>query len=133
MAEKREILKGKNTVEIVRRRLTAAEQAQVEKSRAEVEADAESYLEEGRKRKRVSLQRREAAAVLADVMTALRAERDRQGISLADLTERTGIARSAISALENAEEPNPTISTVNRIAEALGVSVAVTLVPKVGK
>lgn len=125
-----EILRGKkNTVRVVRRKLTDAEQKRLEASRAEVEANFDSYMEEGRKAKRQSILQRDTAAFLSEVMSVLRTERDRQGVSLADLTERTGIARSAISALENADEPNPTISTINRIAEALGVTVAVTLVP----
>lgn len=123
----------KNTVRVVRRKLTAAEQSRLEKARAEVEADKENILARGREYRAESIRKQEAAAVLSDVMSALKAERTRQGLSLADITERTGIGRGAISTLESAAEPNPTISTVNRIAEALGVSVAVTLVPKGGK
>lgn len=51
----------------------------------------------------------------------LRAERERQGLSLADLKERAGMSRSAISILENNDRPNPTISTLMRLATALGV------------
>lgn len=51
----------------------------------------------------------------------LRAERERQGLSLADLKERTGMSRATISILENNDRPNPTISTLMRLATALGV------------
>lgn len=47
------------------------------------------------------------------VIATLRAERERKGLSLADLNERTGIDRAALSRLENNEEANPTINTLD--------------------
>lgn len=51
---------------------------------------------------------------------ATEAERQRQGRSLADLKERTGIERSTLSRLENNEDTNPTITTLSRYADAAG-------------
>ncbi len=61
------------------------------------------------------------------VIATLRAERERQGLSLADLNERTGIDRAALSRLENNEEGNPTISTLERYAAAVGKQMIVLL------
>ena len=56
---------------------------------------------------------------LLDVLTALRRERERLGLSLTDVAERSGIERSAISKLETGKVMNPTVSTLQRYAEAL--------------
>jgi DNA-binding phage protein len=61
------------------------------------------------------------------VIAALRVERERQGLSLADLNERTGIDRAALSRLENNEEANPTITTLERYASAVGKQMIVLL------
>jgi len=63
---------------------------------------------------------KEQATSVRKVIAALRAERERQGLSLADLNERTGIDRAALSRLENNEEANPTINTLERYAAAVG-------------
>lgn len=70
-----------------------------------------------------------AAQLSQQALAAIRKERDRQGLSLADLMKRTGMSRSAISALENAERPNPTILTLSRLAQALGMELSVGLKP----
>ena len=57
----------------------------------------------------------------------LKAERELRGLSLADVGEKTGLSKSAISKLENNEDANPTVNTLSRYAEALGMTLAVTL------
>lgn len=75
--------------------------------------------------------RRELAlAELTNVVEILKAERAAQGISLADLEQRTGMSRAAICRLENLEEANPTVSTLTRIADALGKQLVIGLVEK---
>jgi len=64
---------------------------------------------------------------LRQVLAALRAERERQGLSLADIQERSGIDRAALSRLENNEEANPTLTTLERYAEAVGRQMVVLL------
>src|SRR5690606_13578611 len=49
-------------------------------------------------------------------VSALRNAREAQGLSLADLSERTGIDRSALSKLENRRNLNPTFATLARYA-----------------
>lgn len=64
---------------------------------------------------------------LRQVLGALRAERERLGLSLADIHDRTGIDRAALSRLENSEDANPTLATLERYAEALGKRMVVLL------
>jgi DNA-binding XRE family transcriptional regulator len=58
-----------------------------------------------------------------DLIAALRAERERQGLSLSDLAERTGIDRAAIHKLEIGVNANPTLATLTRYAGALGARI----------
>jgi ribosome-binding protein aMBF1 (putative translation factor) len=66
---------------------------------------------------------------LRDVLTALRQERERQGLSLTDIMERTKIDRATINKIENGKVPNPTYSTMKAYARALGMRLAWTLEP----
>ncbi len=79
-----------------------------------------------RARQRLSLLKKEGTP-LRQVLSALRAERERQGLSLADINERTGIDRAALSRLENNEDANPTLATLERYAEAIGKQMVVLL------
>lgn len=79
-----------------------------------------------RARERLALLRKEGTP-LRQVLAALRAERERQGLSLADIYERTGIDRAALSRLENNEDANPTLATLERYAEAVGKQMVVLL------
>ena len=47
--------------------------------------------------------------------------------TLTDLTERTGMDRSALSKLETGQRPNPTVETLVRYAEAVGKRLVVSL------
>ncbi len=58
-----------------------------------------------------------------DLIVALRAERERQGLSLDDLAERTGFDRAAIHKLEIGVNTNPTLTTLTRYAGALGARI----------
>jgi hypothetical protein len=79
-----------------------------------------------RARARLALLKKEGTP-LRQVLGALRAERERQGLSLADINERTGIDRAALSRLENNEEANPTLATLERYAAAVGKQMVVLL------
>ncbi len=68
-----------------------------------------------------------AAEQLEDLLKQLRAAREARGMSLADLTSRTGMDRSALSKLETGQRPNPTIETLSRYAEAVGKRLIVSL------
>ena len=106
------------------RKATAEERERHAKVREQI-ADE---LPEIRKRakERLALLKREGTP-LRQVLSALRAERERQGLSLADINERTGIDRAALSRLENNEDANPTLATLERYAEAVGKQMVVLL------
>lgn len=57
---------------------------------------------------------------LRQVVFALKQERERQGLTLAQLAERTGIDPAPLSRLETGKTLNPTWGTLQRIAAALG-------------
>ncbi len=57
---------------------------------------------------------------LVEALAGLRRERERQGLSLTEMSERTGIDRATISKLETGKIGNPTVSTLRTYARALG-------------
>jgi DNA-binding XRE family transcriptional regulator len=109
------------------RELTDAERTRLSGLRREVDAEKDEIIAEARRHKAAH---DAAAARLRDVMQLLRVERNRQGLSLADLQARSGIARSALSRLETESDANPTLTTVTRYAEALGKDVQILLADK---
>ena len=56
-----------------------------------------------------------------DVVTRLKQERQRRGLSLADMLRRTRMSREALSRLENHESPNPTVRPLACYAAAVGL------------
>jgi DNA-binding Xre family transcriptional regulator len=56
---------------------------------------------------------------LHEVMFELKRERERQGLTLAELADRTEIDPAALSRLETGKQANPTLDTLCRIAHAL--------------
>src|SRR5437016_4314457 len=61
------------------------------------------------------------------VMARFKAERERQGLTLAQLAERAGLDKGAISKLETGRQVNPTLDTLSRIAAGLGIRLELTL------
>jgi predicted transcriptional regulator len=45
---------------------------------------------------------------------ALKRDRERQGLSIRDVAERSGIDRAVVSRLENGKQDNPTVTTLMR-------------------
>jgi transcriptional regulator with XRE-family HTH domain len=70
---------------------------------------------------------------LQTLLEQLKAAREAQELSLADLGERTGMDRSALSKLETGQRPNPTLETLLRYAEAVGKRLLVTLTDSPGE
>lgn len=88
---------------------------------------AESRAAALRDRPAVAAQAKQDAVQLAAVEVEIRhafellkAWRLMQKVSLTDLAQRTGIAKSNLSALENNPAPNVTLLTLVRYAQALG-------------
>lgn len=57
----------------------------------------------------------------------LKRERERRGLSLADVSEHSGLDKGMLSRLENGKILNPTLSTIWRYAEAVGARVSLTV------
>jgi DNA-binding XRE family transcriptional regulator len=70
---------------------------------------------------------KQTAVALQDVMSALKTARTEKGITLAQMTESTGIATPNLSNLENSSDANPTLQTLLRYAGALGKTIRVVL------
>lgn len=60
---------------------------------------------------------------LRAAMLLLRKQRQHTGLSLADVAQRSGIDRAAISRLENGLQVNPTVDTLYRYASAIGAEI----------
>lgn len=104
------------------RRLTPEESAKYKQVRAQVDAELPGLVE--RHHARMAATER----LLVCVLTELKATREEKGLSLADVTELTGMDRSALSKLETGLRPNPTVETLARYAEAVGKKLVVSLV-----
>jgi DNA-binding XRE family transcriptional regulator len=102
------------------RRLTPREAAKYREIRAEVAAELPELI--ARHHDRLA-----AFDQLAELLKQLKAAREERGLSLSDLTELTGMDRSALSKLETGQRPNPTLETLVRYAEAVGKRIVVSL------
>jgi DNA-binding XRE family transcriptional regulator len=72
-------------------------------------------------------QRMAALDELQELVHQLKAAREAKGLSLADMTELTGMDRSALSKLESGQRANPTVETLVRYAQAVGKRLIVSL------
>ncbi|MFV2068569.1 MAG: helix-turn-helix domain-containing protein [Pirellulales bacterium] len=104
--------------------LTDEQRAAVKKAAVEVEAEREEIT---RKARQALAEQRACEAELLKVAYLLAAAREQCAISLSELAERTGITRQALSRIERGEHTNPTFSTLQRIASALGKKVIIQL------
>lgn len=102
------------------RRLTPEEAAKYKAIREKVAAELPELVARHHERAELQL-----------VLAQLKAEREAKGLSLADLTELTGMDRSALSKLETGQRSNPTVETLMRYAEAVGKRITVSLTDKV--
>lgn len=103
---------------------TAAQAAKYRRIRELITAEIPEIKQEARARRQGRRARIQEAVVI------LKAEREMRGLSLADISERTGISKSAISRLENNANANPTIHTLTKYADALRMVLSVTLTDK---
>ena len=109
-----------------KRRLRPTEVARYRTIRTQVDDELPEIV--GRHRERMSA--RHQVWQLADQLKSARMEK---GLSLADLTELTGMDRSAISKLETGQRANPTLDTLVRYAQAVGRRLVVKLAKPAGK
>lgn len=102
------------------RPLTSEEVARYKAVREQVDAELPDLIARHQ-------QRTASLHELDELFAQLKAAREAKGLSLADLTEITGMDRSAISKLETGQRANPTVETLIRYAEALGKRLVVSL------
>jgi DNA-binding XRE family transcriptional regulator len=102
------------------RRLTSQEAAKYKTIRQQVEKELPDLIVRHHERM-ASLDQ------LESLFTQLKAAREAKGLSLAELTDLTGMDRSALSKLETGQRSNPTVETLVRYAEALGKRLVVSL------
>lgn len=62
-----------------------------------------------------------------DLVKQLKAAREGKGLSLADVSERTVMDRSALSKLESGKRANPTVATLVRYAHSVGLRLEISL------
>lgn len=105
------------------RRLTAEESAKYKEIRERIAEELPELV--ARHSERLA-----ALDQLGELLKQLKTAREERGLSLSDLTDLTGMDRSAISKLETGQRPNPTIETLVRYAEAVGKHLVVSLVDR---
>jgi len=81
-----------------------------------------------RQRPAGALNRQSFAAILS-LVARLKAVRESQGLTLAEVAERMGIDAPALSRLETCKMLNPTLATLHKWAAALGQKLGVDLLP----
>jgi len=57
---------------------------------------------------------------LQTALQALKAERKHNGLSIAEVAQRSGLDRAVVSRIENGKQDNPTVATLMRYAAAIG-------------
>lgn len=113
------------------------------RTEAELTPEARARLEAIRARRRTPEGRAEEEAIRAAVriefpplrpdpetlaiLAELRRERQRQGLNLDEIAERSGILRAALGGLEDGRIPDPTIGLLRQYAAALGKVLIMTL------
>ena len=97
--------------------------AQEEESRPEAIAANRAYARQLLAERRALQQQ----SLATETLQLLLQERHRQELTLSQLEERSGITSGNLSKLWNLDEPNVTLATVERIANAMNVKVRISL------
>lgn len=115
------------------RRATPEERARDAEIRRQVEAE-KPELEAGA---RESVDRYESTLVrylqiqgafdLAAAVAELRSARQRKGLTLAEVSNLTGVAESELSDLETGDDESPTLRALQRYAQTVGLRIALEL------
>lgn len=105
---------------------TPEERVRYEKAIQEVEAEEEEILADARRSfeedQRIITKYLSATGALdlPSSIAALKAAREAQGMTLADVSAATGMSVPALSNLETGRNDNPTLRTLQRYAKAVG-------------
>jgi DNA-binding Xre family transcriptional regulator len=66
---------------------------------------------------------------LLSAIAELKRQRDERGLSLTDVSQRSGLDRALLSRLENGKVLNPTMATLWRYADAIGSQISLAVEP----
>ncbi len=113
---------------IRRRQPTEAEKARIQTAISE-ESTPQVIAENEAKIRRLRASKRSGGTVAQHVIGLLRKRKAEEDLSLSELQARTGIDSGNLSRLLNADEPNLTLETVERLATAMHCTIQVTLQP----
>jgi hypothetical protein len=116
--------KPRKKAERIIRPLTHEEAQRLANARRDMVAERDEILREGRVAKLAWLAMRRE---VDETVSRLKQEREKRGLSLAEVEERSGLRKSALSRLENDKTANPTLLTLQRYAAALGLTLHTTL------
>lgn len=108
----------------VKRELTPEQKERVAAARQVELEHKDEYAAEAR---RHFASKDRARSMLKDAFARLREERKRQGLTFAEVAEKAGMSRGAVSNLEQGTRGNPTLATLLRCAAALGFEVEIRL------
>lgn len=92
--------------------------AKMDQAANDIERDKDRLIDE-------SLARKAELDALLEALQMLKRAREAAGLSLADVSKKSGIDPARLSKLENDPSANPTISTLARIAAAVGVRLSI--------
>jgi hypothetical protein len=107
----------------VNKKLTEEERQRHRHIREQIENERSELIARGKRAKARHDTLRQAVATL-------KAARESLGLTLTDIQARTGIEKSNLSRLENDPNPNPTIDTLCRYADAVEKEITIALVDK---
>ncbi|MEW4568882.1 helix-turn-helix transcriptional regulator [Tautonia sp. JC769] len=113
----------------------ARARARTPEARAEEQAIRQSYVDRPSVRELVDRGDLDPEAITAGnvryalrlAVAALKSAREAKGLSLADVAQRSGIDRAALSRLENEHNVNPKLETLGRYAGALGLELTIAI------
>jgi DNA-binding XRE family transcriptional regulator len=103
--------------------------ARTAEQRAEEEAVRRHHAAQPIRQRPAGAINQQSFAAILGLMARLKALRESQGLTLADVAKRMGIDPPALSRLETGKMLNPTLATLHKWAEALGRKLDVALSP----
>jgi len=112
---------AKKQVKHTHKKLSPEEDAQMQRKVAQEDRDMPANQAKAR-------QFFDEHARLRELIALLKAERQRQGLTLSEVGERIQMDPAALSRLETNDRVNPTLDTVQQLAHALGKQIRVELV-----
>src|ERR1700685_2066024 len=88
--------------------------------KAEEEAIRRQHAANPVRQRPASAINQQSFAAILSLVARLKVEREKQGLTLADVADKMGIDAPALSRLETGKMLNPTLATLHKWAEALG-------------